>query len=211
LIRQWKPFGPEPPYPTGPVALFVTHSAQAEIGCHLVLDWPIPARILDLCAEYSDITSRLRAETETRKLIGFPHIDAHEKESMQQRAIQGDSWTKQEIVEMLDYCQTDVDALERLLPKMPPSITLRWALLRGRHMVGIARMERTGVLLDVPLLRRLWAEEETIKKGLADEINAKYCCYEIDRKGKPHFRSAKFWEYCRSHNIPWPSLPRRKR
>src|SRR5262249_19958392 len=150
LIRQWKPFGQEPPYPTSPDALFVSYSAQAEVSCHLALNWPVPARILDLCAEYSDITSGLRKDTEYRTLTcalqyyGLDHIDAHTKKAMQQRALQGDPWSEQEIVEMLDYCQTDVDALDQLLRKMLPSIDLRFALLRGRHMVSIARMERNG-------------------------------------------------------------------
>jgi DNA polymerase-1 len=209
LIRQWKPFGPEPPYPTRPDALFVSYSAQAEVSCHLALDWPVPARILDLCAEYSDITSGLRKDTETRRLTdalkhyGLDHIDAHEKKAMQQRALQGDPLSEQEIVEMLDYCQTDVDALERLLPKMLPSITLRWALLRGRHMAGIARMERAGVPLDKRLLERLWTNEDEIKAGLIEKINAVYGCY--DNKG--HLKLAKFWDYCRSHGISWPATP----
>jgi hypothetical protein len=85
---------------------------------------------------------------------------------------------------MLVYCQTDVDALERLLPKMLPSITLRWALLRGRHMAGIARMERAGVPLDKRLLERLWTNEDEIKAGLIEKINAVYGCYDWTLKAR---------------------------
>jgi DNA polymerase I len=47
-LRLWRnQFGPRPPYAIGPNALFVAYYASAEIGCHLALGWPKPARILD--------------------------------------------------------------------------------------------------------------------------------------------------------------------
>jgi SAM dependent carboxyl methyltransferase len=137
LIRKWKPLGDGPPYPVGSDALFVCYSAQAEISCHIALGWPIPARVLDLCAEYSDITSGLRPNTEWRALInamerfGLAHAAPAEKKAMQDRALQGDPWADQEIIEMLDYCQTDVDALRHLLPAMLPQINIHRAVYRG--------------------------------------------------------------------------------
>jgi DNA polymerase I len=47
------------PYPLGPEALLVAYYASAELGCHLALNWPMPARILDLFAEFRCITSGL--------------------------------------------------------------------------------------------------------------------------------------------------------
>ena len=57
---------------------------------------------------------------------------------------------------ILDYCQSDVDALVRLFERMAPEIDLPRALLRGRYMAAAA-MEWEGVPVDVPtfaLLRR---------------------------------------------------------
>ena len=52
-IRLWcDEFGPVPPYSVGPYLLFVAYFASAEIGCHLALGWPQPARILDLFTEF---------------------------------------------------------------------------------------------------------------------------------------------------------------
>jgi DNA polymerase-1 len=52
-IRLWKDqFGPTPPYPIGDDTLFVAFAATAEVGCHLALGWPAPARVLDLYTEY---------------------------------------------------------------------------------------------------------------------------------------------------------------
>ena len=52
--------------------------------------------------------------------------------------------------EILDYCETDVVALERLLPAMVPRIDLPRALLRGRYMAAAAIMEYNGMPIDVP-------------------------------------------------------------
>ena len=37
--------------------MFVAYYASAELGCHLALGWPMPARILDLYAEFRCRTS----------------------------------------------------------------------------------------------------------------------------------------------------------
>ena len=52
--------------------------------------------------------------------------------------------------EILDYCESDVDALARLLPAMLPRIDLPRALLRGRYMAAAAAMEYAGMPIDVP-------------------------------------------------------------
>jgi DNA polymerase I len=208
LIRKWKPLGDGPPYPVGSDALFVCYSAQAEISCHIALGWPIPARVLDLCAEYSDITSGLRPNTEWRALInamerfGLAHAAPAEKKAMQDRALQGDPWADQEIIEMLDYCQTDVDALRHLLPAMLPQINIHRAVYRGRYMAAVAWMEWVGVPVDMQVLERLLAHWEAIQARLIDEIDAQYHVYE-----NGHLRFAKLQAYFDAHDIPWPRTP----
>jgi hypothetical protein len=59
-IRQWSDeFGRTPPYPTDEAVLFIAYYASAEIGCHLALGWPVPARILDLFTEFRNHTNGL--------------------------------------------------------------------------------------------------------------------------------------------------------
>ena len=59
-LRLWRDeFGPSPPYSTGADALFLAYYASAEIGCHLALGWPKPARILDLFTEFRCRTNGL--------------------------------------------------------------------------------------------------------------------------------------------------------
>src|SRR5215831_11774504 len=48
-----------PPYPIGPDVLFVAYLASAELGCHLALGWPLPARVLDLFAEFRNALNGL--------------------------------------------------------------------------------------------------------------------------------------------------------
>src|ERR1700751_3925059 len=54
--QEWKiwrgEFPSRPPFSTGPDTLFVAFVASAELGCFRALDWPMPARILDLYAEF---------------------------------------------------------------------------------------------------------------------------------------------------------------
>jgi hypothetical protein len=52
--------------------------------------------------------------------------------------------TAEEKLALLDYCETDVIALKKLLHVMAPHIDLPRALLRGRYMKAAANIEWTG-------------------------------------------------------------------
>jgi hypothetical protein len=157
LIRQWRnEFGDRPPYPTGPDSLFVAYFASAELGCHLALRWPLPARILDLYAEFRNHTNGLplplgRGLVGALAHFGLDAMGGAEKDSMRQLVLRGGPWSQAERQAILDYCQSDVDALALLWPRMLPAIIrqpgdLERALLRGRYMAASARMEHAGVL-----------------------------------------------------------------
>jgi hypothetical protein len=49
--------GALPPFRTDSRVLYVCFVANAEIGCHLALDWPIPKNIVDLNAEFRNLTN----------------------------------------------------------------------------------------------------------------------------------------------------------
>jgi DNA polymerase I len=208
LVRLWLGDGTSAaPYATGPDVLFVAYYASAEIGCHLALDWPVPQRILDLCAEFKCLTSGLVVQCRKNLLgalacHGLDGIAAVEKEGMRQLAMRGGPYTHEERVALLDYCQTDVDALARLLPAMLPRIDLPRALLRGRYMAAAARMEWAGVPIDVETLNRLRDNWESIQEALITRIDAQYGVYE----GRS-FRRDRFAAYLERSGIPWPRLP----
>ena len=73
---------------------------------------------------------------------GLDSIGTVEKDEMRDLILRGGPWTDAERQAILDYCESDVVALARLLPAMLPEIDLPRALLRGRYMAAAARMER---------------------------------------------------------------------
>jgi hypothetical protein len=169
----------EPPVDTGPDSLFVAYYASAELGCFLALGWPMPARVLDLFAEFRCRTSGLPVPCGNGLLgalayFGLDGIDAAEKEDMRRLALRGGEYSEAERLALLDYCQSDVDALARLLPAMLPKIDLPRALLRGRFMAAAAHMERAGVPIDTDTLDRLRANWDRIKGRIIHAVNADY-------------------------------------
>jgi hypothetical protein len=181
LFRLWLADGAtaEPPYGIGPDTLFVAYYASAELGCLLALDWSMPSRILDLHAEFRCLTSGLpvpcgRGLLGALTYHGLDAIGAVEKEEMRQLAMRGGPYTAGEREALTSYCQSDVDAMARLLPAMLPKIDLPRALLRGRYMAAAARMERAGVPIDADTLARLRDSWERIKARLIAAVDADY-------------------------------------
>ena len=74
----------------------------------------------------------------------------------------------------MDYCASDVYALERLLPRMLPEIDLPRALQRGRYMRAAAVMEYAGVPIDVDTLNELRAHWDDIKEQLIADVDRDY-------------------------------------
>ena len=196
-----------PPYPTGPDALFVAYYASAEISCHLALGWPVPERVLDLFTDSA--TSRTAypraaapacsAHLPSMVLDGIGTV---EKDEMRALVLRGGPWSDAERAAILDYCESDVAALARLLPAMLPSIDLPRALLRGRYMVAAARMERNGVPIDVATLGRLKRHWHDIQDRLIADIDADYGVFD----GRT-FKADRFAAWLSPRlAFPWPRL-----
>jgi hypothetical protein len=179
VVRLWLAAGAPlaPPLETGSDVLFVAYYASAELGCFRALGWPFPARILDLCAEFRNLTSGLtvpcgRGLLGALAYFGLDGLAAAEKESLRQLAQRGGPYTAGEREALLDYCQSDVDSLARLLPAMLPRIDFPRALLRGRYMAAAALMEWAGVPLDTDALARLRGGWECIKGRLIEKVDS---------------------------------------
>jgi hypothetical protein len=199
-------FGTAPPYATGPDVLFVAYYASAELGCYRALGWPMPERILDLFCEFRDRTNGLTTPagaglSGALTYFGLDGMAAAEKKEIQE-AIGSGTWQgRYTPEEILDYCASDIDALERLLLAMAPKIDLPRALLRGRYMAAAAAMEHFGVPIDVPMLDRLREGWTDIQDELIAAIDADYGVYE----GRT-FKRARFAAWLIRKNIPWPLL-----
>ncbi len=173
---------PQPPFSVGQDALFVAYYASAELGCFLALDWPMPVRILDLFAEFRCLTNGLPVPAGNGLLGALTHfgldaIDSAEKDSMRDLAMRGGRYSADERAALLDYCESDVLALDKLLPVMLPAIDLPRALLRGRYMGAAARMEWAGVPIDAVTLEALRSNWGHIKGRLIVEVDAEYQVY----------------------------------
>jgi hypothetical protein len=206
-IRLWEDqFGDAPPFPIGPDALFVAYYASAELGCFRTLGWPMPARILDLYAEFRDRTSGLPRPCGAGLLgalayFGLGDRGATEKHELQQ-AIGDGTWRGRfEQAEVLDYCAGDVLDLERLLRAMAPRIDLPRALLRGRYMGAAAAIEFNGSPIDVPTLEPLREHWTGIQDQLIVEIDRDYGVFD----GRT-FKADRWVRWLTDHGIPWPRL-----
>ena len=196
-----------PPYPIGTDALFVAYFASAELGCHLALGWPLPACVLDLYVEFRNRANGLAPPNGFGLLgalswFGLDVMDAAEKKSMQELASRGGPWTSDEREALLDYCETDVLALAKLLAKIEPELDLpRAVACRGRYMGAVARMEWAGVPIDTEILSLLRAAWDTIQDRLICEVDSRFGVFD----GRT-FRAERWAEWLARSGIPWRRL-----
>ncbi len=197
-----------PPFRMEPDVLYVAYYASAELGCHLAPGWTMPARILDLCIEFQNQTNGLEVEA-GRSLLGallhygLPCVEVEHKESMRTLALRGGAYTDREQLDLLDYCQSDVDALEGLLEQMAPAIDLPRALLRGRYMAAAARMEWAGIPLDTVTSQALKSRWQSVQDRLIAEVDRDFRVYD----GRT-FKAARFAGYLAEAGVAWPTTDR---
>jgi len=194
------------PFDTGPESLFVAYFASAELGCFLELGWPLPANVLDLYVEHRVETNGIPSPygdgiVGALTSRGLAHIDSGEKELMRRLVCDQYHWSHVEQRAIFEYCASDVEGLAALLPKMTPAIDLPRALIRGRYMKAVARMERSGVPIDVDLYQRLVGNWDGIKVRLVEGIDAEFGVYD-----GVHFKSDRFRNLLSRLAIPWPTL-----
>src|ERR1019366_1706379 len=115
--------------------------------------------------------------------------------------LRGGPWSDSERGAILDYCESDVAALARLLPAMLPWIDLPRALLRGRSMAAAARIERNGVPIDIGTLNRLKRHWFDMQNELIADIDANYGVFD----GRT-FKADRFAAWLVRNDIPWPVL-----
>ena len=196
-----------PPYSIDRGSLFIAYYASAEFNCHLALGWPLPTNTLDLFTEFRNLTNGIPPPSGAGLLgalvyFGLDAMDAAEKDSMRDLAIRGGPWTVEEKAALLAYCESDVVALERLLPKMIPTLDVGRALLRGRYMKALAQMESCGVPIDTGKLATLRANWSAIQERLVQRIDAHYGVFD----GRT-FKADRFAAWLIKTGTPWPRLP----
>jgi DNA polymerase-1 len=188
-------------------SLYVAYYSSAEFSCHLALGWPLPTNVLDLFVEFRNLTNGRTLICGAGLLgalawFGLNSIEAAEKGSMRDLIMRGGPWTAQEKEAILDYCESDVKALSRLLPAMLPHLDLSRALLRGGYLKAAAHIEFNGVPIDTETLNKLRDNWDGIQERLIASVDSEYAVFE----GKT-FKAARFAEWLADRAIPWPLLP----
>jgi hypothetical protein len=195
------------PFPTDESALFVAYYASAEMGCFLALGWPTPVNVLDLFIAFRHKTNGKRTPAGNSLLgaLAYHGLDAlagDEKDAMRDLVMRGGPWNAAEQRAILDYCESDVLALAKLLPAMRDSIDWPRALLQGRYAVALAHIERAGVPLDTAALTALRTGWQGIQTSLIAEVDANFGVYDGTT-----FKLSRFEHYLAVHRIAWPRLP----
>ena len=171
------------PIDTGSDAVFVSYLASAELRCFIELGWPFPDNVLDAFVEHRALTNGCRFPTKNDllgalALRGLPHIEPAQKEAMYRLILERESWSPAERQEILDYCESDVDGLMALVPAMAVDIDWDRAILRGRYMKSVARMEHNGVPIDTTMQKLFVLEWDRIKSRLVKLVDRHYGVYE---------------------------------
>lgn len=204
LEREWPN---RPPFSTGPRVLMVAYLASAELGCFLALDWLFPRLVLDLYAEFRVITNGLtlphgRGLLGAMQWYGLDGIEASKKDHIRERILAGPPYSAEEQKIIQDYCQSDVEALADLYPRMiDDEANLIPALWRGEFLKTIAVAEHTGVPVDLALYRRMLECWPRLQSSVIERVNATIPVFEGG-----HFRRALFesWLQDQDLQVDWP-------
>jgi hypothetical protein len=203
--------GDAPPYRIDDRTLYICFVGNAELGCHLALNWLLPKNVLDLNPVFRCIANG-RTVPQGRGLLGamayygLEAISTKEKETMRKRIMRGWPFTPEEREKILRYCVSDVDETVALLTRMLPDFDLDIALHWGEFVSVLAKMEHRGVPIDMDIFPQL-ADEHAwafVRDAMVPEIDSRYGVYVKDKQGDWHFSMEKFAQYLEREGIAWP-------
>ena len=209
LFRLWveHDWPAVPPFASGPDVITAAYYNSAEMGCYFALDWPLPRLTLDLYSEFRVATNGLTVPGGRRlpgalRWFGLDALEVATKDHMIKRILAGPPYSEAERVAILDYCQSDVDALVKLLPRLVDDRhNLIPALWRAEYMKVMAGAEWSGVPVDGELYRRMVEHWPELQAHAIDRVNAMIPVFE-----NRHFRTARFrsWLADRALLERWP-------
>jgi hypothetical protein len=175
------------------------------MSCFLALGWTMPVHLLDLYVEFKRHVCGREGEPNKPSLVyaldwfGLDSIDADEKEAMRALSIRGGPYSDAERQELLEYCQSDVDALVRLLPRILPHLDFHRAVWRGQFMKVAARVEHNGIPVDGRTLALLNEHWESLQMEMIEVVDKDFHVYE-----GVHFRAERFARWLYKHGLSWP-------
>lgn len=196
-----------PPFHTSDSSCIIAYGLTAELSCFLRLGWALPKHVIDLRIEFLNITNGASTPFGTGLLgalacFNLSGISGVEKDFLRNLILNRTSYTSDEQQRILAYCESDVAALDQLLPKITthPFFSLPFALQRGRYMKAVARIEANGIPIDTQLLDLVRSKWEKTKLKLVLEIDRDFQVYDGDK-----FKQSKFENYLKQSGIScWP-------
>jgi hypothetical protein len=199
-----------PPYATGPKVVVVAYYASPELGCYSMLKWPFPRLVLDLYPEFRILTNDLpvphgRGLLGAMQWFGLDGLEAAQKDLLRKRILAGGPYSAEDRRAITAYCQSDVNALFQLFPRLVGDTTnLIPALWRGEYMKTIALAEHAGVPVDAALYRRMVEHWPALQAHAINQVNAIIPVFE-----NSHFRAARFQSWLASQGLlaDWPTTP----
>ena len=184
----------------------VAHYAMAELGCYEALGWEMPEAVVDTLAEARTIRGQRPIGgwglLSCCHWAGLQTMSSEHKDGMRELAM-GDQVPPEQREDLIDYCQSDVEALAGLWRFLRPHVDLPLAELRGRYLIALTRVETRGIPVDVGLVTQLrdgWDEVKSAVRAAAVET------YPGVLREDGSFASAGWGDWCRANQIHWPEL-----
>lgn len=188
-----------------PGTLLVAYLASAEVACLTVLGWPVTDWVLDLYAEFRNLTNgkadvRGASLAKAAAFFGGGWVDETEKAQMRALAQRGGPYSEEERSMLLRYCEADVAALEGVFWGMLPGLVDDFPLIRGRYMRAVAGVELAGIPLDAEAFGCLSQAWPRLRVRITADAEASYPG--VYRDGC--FSLEGFDRYLAEQGIRWP-------
>jgi hypothetical protein len=217
--RVRAPYPARPPWDDGTPYAAIVFSGGAEAGSFLHVPWPFPVLTIDLYAEYMTIHNTEMCRGEDKKEPGpslleacaryrVVGMDARYKTEMRQLSYEKDDHTPAELDTLEGYCLEDGRAGMRLYDAMAPSIDFPRALIRGRFMWDLGRMNWYGLPIDVETYRRFQRQRLRVIAKMQRELNEALGA-EIYYNGV--FKRNEVFRFMLRNKIPIPIHPKTRK
>lgn len=206
VVRLWLD-GAELTCPFPSPYRMVAHFAVAELTCFDVLGWEAPAEVVDTFAEARAVRGQVHpldgwGQLSVARWLGVPAMGAEHKEEMRNLAM-SDEIPADLREPLLDYCQSDVVTLAGIWERLWPLVDMEAAVLRGRYLKALAKVENRGIPVDSELVSKLQENWEDIKETMRAEA-AEFYGSAITSSGS--FSAHGWLEWCKRAGIQWPRL-----
>jgi len=182
--------------------LMVSFFATAELNCFKTLGWKFPVHLLDTYLEFKCLVNGFIQRISLLNVLnylGLDSIESSEKNELRDLILSRGPWSERNKLDILDYCASDVTALNKILAKIIERINLPQALFRGETQKSSSEIECKGIPVNKKQFEELKKDWGLIKETLIREVDKDYGVYENET-----FKISNFKTYIKREGIAWP-------